>query len=757
MPSQPHYPTAAILSALSPAMDTTKIYNNIDFDNWVYPMMDINSNDLFRGANNAYLGPSNFIIAFNTVINGGDDGSTGYGNSPPYKTAIATIEPLTGGASCLVAGNFTVGGAASDTCASDISTVNGGSTPIFRNNRFSPDANVMSFLADTSNYYNVSATSPLNSQVATIPGIPWVDFLGRPRNSTATIGAMEYSTNNIPLVMVANAGSNQTITLPTNTGNLDGSQSYATGGSIVSYSWSQVSGNPGASIQNPSAITTTVSGLQSGIYIFQLTITSNVGTTSTAQVTIFVNGTNPTLVANAGNNQTITLPTNTVNLDGTQSKAKGETITAYSWTQLSGNGSASIVNGNSATPTVNGLQAGQYIFQLTITSSLGTTATAQVTVTVNTVSTNLVANAGNNQTITLPTNSVTLDGTQSNATGQTISSYSWSQISGNGGASIVNGNTATPTVKGLQAGQYVFQLTITSSLGTTATAQVTVTVNPVSTNLVANAGNNQTITLPTNSVNLDGSQSYATGESITAYSWTQISGGGGITLLNATSINPSVAGLQVGQYVFQLVITGSTGNTASAQVTITVNASPTSINANAGNDTTIALPSNSVVLDGSNSTPSSGGTITSYSWTQISGPNSAYIVTSNAPVTNVYGLDAGVYVFQLTVTDNTGASATSTVADTVLDNLRIASKSTISLYPNPTSNNLNLQITSDSLGRLLIYVYDMLGNIVMAKEFDKESSFYTTAINVYTLPNAAYTLQAIINNKAVLVSKFIKQ
>lgn len=86
------------------------------------------------------------------------------------------------------------------------------------------------------------------------------------------------------------------------------------------------------------------------------------------------------------------------------------------------------------------------------------------------VSATVTANAGSDQTITLPTNSATLNGTAS--TGATT--YLWTKISGPGATTILNNTTATPTVTGLQAGVYVFQLSINSGA---STDQVQVTVN----------------------------------------------------------------------------------------------------------------------------------------------------------------------------------------------------------------------------------------------------------------------------------------
>jgi hypothetical protein len=91
---------------------------------------------------------------------------------------------------------------------------------------------------------------------------------------------------------------------------------------------------------------------------------------------------------------------------------------------------------------------------------------------------------------------------------------------------------------------------------------------------------------------------------------------------------------------------------------VTVGTSST-LTAYAGADQTITLPTSSVTLDGSAST----GTITSYAWTQVSGPNTASISTPSSAITMANGLIPGSYVFKLSLNGN---SSTSQVAITVL-------------------------------------------------------------------------------------------
>ena len=116
-----------------------------------------------------------------------------------------------------------------------------------------------------------------------------------------------------------------------------------------------------------------------------------------------------------------------------------------------------------------------------------------------------VANAGANIAITLPTNTISLSGSGSDADG-TVTGYLWTQMSGSPSYNIVNASSSVTNVTGLAQGIYIFQLTVTDNNGATATSTIQVTVNAAA-NIppVANAGADNVITLPTNNVSLSGS------------------------------------------------------------------------------------------------------------------------------------------------------------------------------------------------------------------------------------------------------------
>lgn len=78
--------------------------------------------------------------------------------------------------------------------------------------------------------------------------------------------------------------------------------------------------------------------------------------------------------------------------------------------------------------------------------------------------------------ITLPNSGLTLTGIVT-TNGATISSYSWSQISGPNTTSIASNTSATCTITGLTTGSFVYRLTVTTATGKQISDDATVTVS----------------------------------------------------------------------------------------------------------------------------------------------------------------------------------------------------------------------------------------------------------------------------------------
>ena len=89
-----------------------------------------------------------------------------------------------------------------------------------------------------------------------------------------------------------------------------------------------------------------------------------------------------------------------------------------------------------------------------------------------------VADAGSPQTIVSPlANQVTLSGSGTANNGGSIISHIWTKFSG-GSATITDPSSYSTNVTGLSVGTHVFRLTVTQDDNQTATADVTITVNP---------------------------------------------------------------------------------------------------------------------------------------------------------------------------------------------------------------------------------------------------------------------------------------
>ncbi|MGZ3973682.1 MAG: PKD domain-containing protein, partial [Flavisolibacter sp.] len=272
-------------------------------------------------------------------------------------------------------------------------------------------------------------------------------------------------------------------------------------------------------------------------------------------------------------NQTITLPVNSVTLSGSASDPDG-TIASLQWTQLSGPSQASIASPAAASTAVNNLVQGTYSFRLTATDNKGASSTSDLTVTVNAAMNQPpVAVAGPDQTFTLPQSSTILVGSGSDPDG-TISGYQWSQVSGPTQLTFNNAASAMCTVSNFKKGVYVLRLTVKDDKGATAWANMTLTVLAPPNQLpVADAGPDQTITLPVNSVNLLGSASDPDG-TIVSYNWTQTSGPTKTSFSSASPLALTVHNLTEGLYVFRLTATDNDGATTWDEVKVTVMPDP---------------------------------------------------------------------------------------------------------------------------------------------------------------------------------------
>ena len=268
----------------------------------------------------------------------------------------------------------------------------------------------------------------------------------------------------------------------------------------------------------------------------------------------------------------------------------------------------------------------------------------------------LIANAGSDTSIVLPTNTVALKGS---AIG-TATSYTWTKIAGPTAGTITSPSTSNTAVTNVVAGNYEFQLKVMNSAGKSALDTIKIivksSIDTVQNTLKAVAGSDISVVLPINSITLKGS---AIGTA-TSYTWTKFAGPTAGTITNTNSASTTVTNLAVGHYFFQLKVSNSAGISALDTIRIIVSGSidtvQTILNANAGANMEIFLPINTATLKGS-----AIGTATSYTWTKMAGPTSCTITSPNSASTGVSNLVMGHYYFQLKVMNSAGKSALDTI------------------------------------------------------------------------------------------------
>jgi len=184
---------------------------------------------------------------------------------------------------------------------------------------------------------------------------------------------------------IGNAGPDQIIILPKDSIFLDGSNSSDADGKIISYKWAKIEGPISSNIRKPDSSKTLVKTLVAGVYKFELTVKDNGELSAKDTVQIMVNdpAVNQPPIACAGPNLLITLPVNTVILDGSCSTDPDNNITSYAWTKISGPSSFNITN--AVQTSVTSLTEGTYLFELKVTDAGGLFSKDTVRIIVNEV------------------------------------------------------------------------------------------------------------------------------------------------------------------------------------------------------------------------------------------------------------------------------------------------------------------------------------------------------------------------------------
>ncbi|XP_041775051.1 dyslexia-associated protein KIAA0319-like protein [Anopheles merus] len=447
-----------------------------------------------------------------------------------------------------------------------------------------------------------------------------------------------------------------------------------TSGDRYNYLWTLVSqpkGDSNSTIADQTKSIAKLSGLAEGLYQFKVTVSGQNGSYGEAFMNITVlpeqKINKPPHAVITPANQPVRLPNHEAILDGSASSDDAK-IVRWQWVLAQGP-----LGYQPELPEVSTLQlkdltiAGNYTFNLTVVDEQGlsnsTTAIIQV---LKEIDYPPEANAGKNEILYLPNNNVTLNGSLSKDDNGIVA-WEWTKVSTNQSKAVDMQNTRTPFLQlsNLEEGVYAFELKVTDAKNQSSTSMVHVFVKPPTNRPpVAKAGTNgTTIYLPQTWAVLNGSES-SDDIKIVAYSWQQISGPNTALIESANASIANATAMTIGDYVFELTVSDEANNNASDRVRITVvqekNTPPV---ANAGGDQTVTLPTNVLVLNGSQSRDDLG--IVRYSWTRE--PSSLALGTiidgsDSKPALMLTNIVTGRYVFKLTVYDGQGLSASDTVS-----------------------------------------------------------------------------------------------
>ncbi len=447
---------------------------------------------------------------------------------------------------------------------------------------------------------------------------------------------------------------------------------YPAGG-MLSVAWSLATGPGEVSFDDANLVRPTVTFSTPGLHVLRMTATDS-ELTAANQVTVNVLApVNRAPAVDAGPDQTLT--NGVTYLQGSvidDGNPMDSSLEVY-WTTTGSSGTVAFANSNSPTTAVSFSRPGTYWLRLYAKDGAYTTSDAVVVNVLNQPPT--LVSAGPDRSITLPVNSLTLEGCVLDD--GTFTGVYWSRISGPGGANITAAGTLQPTITLFAAGTNVFNLRVWDN-SVSYEDRVTVIVTPEGNTAPAvDAGADQTGFLSTNSLTLHGT---ATDDGLPAGTvmstrWQQVAGPAPATISPVRSLDPQVLFTAAGTYLFRLIADDG-ALTNGDDVIVTVNPPLNEVPAVEAGPDVITRVTNSLSLGGvvrDDALPAEGRL--SAFWLEVSGPGIVEFDPPGvcAPATNTLAVNTtvsfsrpGTYVLRL-LADDSETAVSDDVVVTVLD------------------------------------------------------------------------------------------
>ena len=411
---------------------------------------------------------------------------------------------------------------------------------------------------------------------------------------------------------------------------------------------------------------------------------------------------------------------NTVNFNASTSGDPDGTIAKYEW-DLDGNGSYETDTGTTPTASQGYASKGSVNVGLRVTDNRGTSATTARLVTVQNSppSASFTASPGPTQS----GETVSFDASASSDPDGPIAKYAW-DLDGNGTYETDTGTTPTASQAYATPGNRTIGLRVTDGDGATATTTQVIAIQnrPPTASFTATPG----LVATGEAVSFDASASSDPDGAIAKYEW-DLDGNGTYETNTGATATASQTYATPGNRAVGLRVTDDNGATATTTQAVTIqNHAP------AASFTATPNPANTGAAVSFNASGSKDpdGTIAKYEW-DLDGNGSFETNTGTAPTASQTYATAGNRTVGLRVTDNEGATATTTQAVTIQNRAPAASfTATPSTALSGVAIAFNAATSGDPDGTIAKYEWDLDGN----GSYETNTGTTPTASQTYATP-----------------------